>query len=549
LVESLAGGTWSGAEAPQPANAGTESEGDQSTSLWALSCPSTTSCTAAGGYVDANGDSDDLFESDAAGHWTPSEGPQPADAGSGVVSSGAREVIDKVARGFGGGLELDCVSATACTYVSSYADTQQYTYGSIDTLAGGRWGALEAPEPADAGSDADSYEDAGLVATSCASAQVCYSVGSYTDATGLGQGLIEEPAVAPVSALTASPECDQVDLSWADPQTPGYAGAYLERSSVAPPASDATAERIASVGPAASSYTDRGLTPGKTYYYAVFALGAGGFVDTGVDVTLTESCPALPGYRLEGGDGGVFAFHQTFRGSVPPPSPPGLGLHIVDAVAMAVTGTGGYWVVQSDGGMYDFDAADYGTLPSRGVHVDDIVGAAATPYGLGYWMVGADGTVYAFGDAVNDGSLSGLGTTRVVAIASAGLGGYWVVTSTGNVVAFGNAHYFGSCQQAGSACGGASDIVGIDPSGPGGYWLAGRDGGVFTFCDARFRGSCPARGSGCSAVDDVVGIASPDLGGYWLAEADGGVIAFGDARYFGNEVGAKLTRPIVGISS
>jgi hypothetical protein len=352
-----------------------------------------------------------------------------------------------------------------------------------------------------------------------------------------------------VTALRTSSACNAITLGWTNPATTGFAGTYVERGTDAPPATDSAAARIASVGPTATSFTDSGLTPGKTYYYALFAHSGGGYVTPGVDIAASPACVPLPGYRLEGGDGGVFAFHQTFRGSVPPPDPPGLGLHVTDVTAMAVTGTGGYWVVQSDGGVFAFGATSYGSLPARGIHVDDIVGAASTPYGLGLWMVGADGTVYTFGDAANLGSLSGLGTTRVVAMASPDLGGYWLVTSTGNVVAFGDAPYHGSCQTAGSACAGATDIVGIDATGAGGYWLAGRDGGVFTFGNAHFRGACPAPGSGCQGVDDVVGIANPDTGGYWLAEADGGVLSFGDARFFGNELGTKLTRPIVGISS
>jgi hypothetical protein len=562
LLESLSGGTWSAIAAPQPANAGTEAEGDQGTILTAVSCGSVTRCVAAGSYSDASGNSDDLIESGSGTAWAPVEGPQPAGA---AASGGGKAPIEKksaIAKRAAietpaaerkssfrfGGLPLDCVSVTACTDVGSYGDAGQYGYGLVDTLATGHWGAAEAPEPAGAGSEGDGYENAYLQATSCVVAAVCYSVGSYTDSTGTEQGLIEEPAIAPLPSASAAPECLKVALSWTDPPTPGFAGVDITRSSVAPPTADTAADRVATAAASATSYTDGGLTPGDTYYYALFAKGAGGFVDTPVDVKVTESCPALPGYREEGGDGGVFAFHQTFRGSVPPPAPPGLGLHIRDATAMAVTGTGGYWVVESDGGVFSFGATDYGSLPGRGVHVDDIVGAASTPYGGGFWMVGADGTVYAFGDAPTLGSLSGLGTSRVVAIASADLGGYWIVTSTGNVVAFGDARYWGSCQDTGSACAGATDIVGIEPSGAGGYWLAGRDGGVFTFGDARFRGSCPAVGSSCDGVDDVVGIASPDRDGYWLAEADGRVIPFGDARYFGDEKGAALTLPIVGIS-
>jgi hypothetical protein len=46
-----------------------------------------------------------------------------------------------------------------------------------------------------------------------------------------------------------------------------------------------------------------------------------------------------------------------------------------------------------------FNAPFENSLPGLGVHVDDIVGIAATHDDRGYWLVGSDGSVYAFGDA------------------------------------------------------------------------------------------------------------------------------------------------------
>jgi hypothetical protein len=258
-----------------------------------------------------------------------------------------------------------------------------------------------------------------------------------------------------------------------------------------------------------------------------------------------------PGYRLEGGDGGVFDFHKTFVGSVPPPS---LGLHIFDFVGMATTETG-YWLVERSGGVFAFGSARFdGSLPSRGIHVDDIVGIAATPDGGGYWLLASNGTVYAFGSAAELGGASAAGLTDFVAITSPDAGGYWLLTAAGRVYAYGDAHQLGDCQTAGSSCGSTDDIVGMAMRGDDGYWLVGRDGGVFAFGDAHFFGSCPTHSSGCRSVDDVVGIASPDPGGYWLAEANGNVIPFGDAHYYGRcgmsgDTCSPLVRPIMAISS
>ena len=75
-----------------------------------------------------------------------------------------------------------------------------------------------------------------------------------------------------------------------------------------------------------------------------------------------------------------------------------------------------------------------------------VSGAASTGTG-GYWMVGQDGGVYAFGDARYDGSLPGLNVTPakpIVAIISPDTGGYQLVGADGGVFAFGDAKFFGS---------------------------------------------------------------------------------------------------------
>jgi hypothetical protein len=258
-----------------------------------------------------------------------------------------------------------------------------------------------------------------------------------------------------------------------------------------------------------------------------------------------------PGYRIIGGDGGVFDFHRSFVGSVPPPS---LGLHIFDFVGMAST-RNGYWLVERNGGVFAFGTARYlGSLPGKHIHVDDIAGIAITPDGGGYWIVSSNGTVYPFGDAVSHGDARALGIHNAVAISSIGAGGYWLLTSSGAVYPYGNAAAVGDCRKASSPCHGTTDIVGMAIRNAGGYWLVARDGSVFTFGDARYHGSCRQHGSGCGNVHDVVGIASPDPNGYWMAEGDGNILGFGDAKSYGRcgiagSPCVPLVRPIVAINS
>ncbi len=49
-----------------------------------------------------------------------------------------------------------------------------------------------------------------------------------------------------------------------------------------------------------------------------------------------------------------------------------------------------------------------------------IVGMAATPDGRGYWMVASDGGIFNFGDAQFDGSAGGQGITNAIGIAITG---------------------------------------------------------------------------------------------------------------------------------
>ena len=140
-----------------------------------------------------------------------------------------------------------------------------------------------------------------------------------------------------------------------------------------------------------------------------------------------------------------------------------------------------------------------------------VVGAAATPDGLGYWVVAADGGIFAYGDAAFEGSAGGIHLNAPVVgmAATPDGGGYWLVASDGGVFAFGDAAFEGSM----GATPLNEPVVGMaaSPDG-GGYWLVASDGGVFTFGDAPFEGS----DGGTPKHALAVGIAGRP-GGYWIA--------------------------------
>jgi len=75
---------------------------------------------------------------------------------------------------------------------------------------------------------------------------------------------------------------------------------------------------------------------------------------------------------------------------------------------MAATPDGkGYWLVASDGGIFNYgDATFEGSTGSLQLN-KPIVGMAATPDGKGYWLVASDGGIFTYGDATFDGSLAG----------------------------------------------------------------------------------------------------------------------------------------------
>ena len=277
-----------------------------------------------------------------------------------------------------------------------------------------------------------------------------------------------------------------------------------------------------------------------------------------------------PGYRLLGGDGGVFSFGSArFLGSAAsdprncPTNPPERSLPNGSCVALAATPDGdGYWVLnRATGKIFPFGAAGAFGQPAdqfAGVSpefVPAFVGIVSTPTGHGYWVLalGASGagTVMHYGDAgffsdtqaIASRNHTGFNGIPVALAATTDGNGYWEVHSDGGVFAFGDARFYGS--MAGTHLN--QPIVGIAPTQDGkGYWLVGADGGVFSFGDAHFGGSLAGRPLAVA----VVGTARNPLGpGYWLAATDGTTYPLGGAPSLGSMHGTPLARPVFAIAS
>ena len=225
--------------------------------------------------------------------------------------------------------------------------------------------------------------------------------------------------------------------------------------------------------------------------------------------------------------------------------------------------TQGYRLLGGDGGIFDYGGADfYGSAGSdltacppvtsdRSMPNGSCWSMATAPDTKGYWTLNAStGAILSYGDAGNYGSpaTTFAGVPRDLVPTFLGIAatpdgkGYWIVDSDGGVFAFGDAGFYGSM--------GAKPlnqpVVGIAPTPDGGgYWLTAADGGVFAFGDAGFYGSMGAK----PLNQPVSGIAANPTGGYWLSARDGGVFAFGGAPFLGSMGGLPLNQPIFAINS
>ncbi len=262
--------------------------------------------------------------------------------------------------------------------------------------------------------------------------------------------------------------------------------------------------------------------------------------------------PPTHGYWLVGSDGGIFNFGSAqFYGSTG-------ALHLQRPV-VGITPTadrGGYWLVASDGGIFAFgNAGFHGSIPGSGLNPAGsglphslnapIVGMVPSTDGGGYFMVASDGGVFAFGDARFEGSCPGIGGCSGAAVAvvpDASGNGYWVMTSTGSVYTFGDAANYGQPGPQGSAI--TSAVA--TPNGDG-YWILDAAGQVFPFGDAAGMGSlAPGSAGGLDPASAV--FATSDGEGYWVVTALGKVANFGDAPDDGDMSGTHLNGPIIAAS-
>lgn len=172
------GGDWTAMQAPLPANAADDSPPDnlnQAATLSGISCPSTSFCMADGIYEDKSQTGDGLLLTLSDGTWSATQAPIP-EGGLYYPISGSPNAA------------ISCPSVSYCvgsgTYLSGVSNDSVVGEGELLTWLGGAWAVTQAPLPADATSTE------GLTDVSCASESFCVAIGDYTDSSNNEDSLL-----------------------------------------------------------------------------------------------------------------------------------------------------------------------------------------------------------------------------------------------------------------------------------------------------------------------------------------------------------------------
>jgi hypothetical protein len=173
---------------------------------------------------------------------------------------------------------------------------------------------------------------------------------------------------------------------------------------------------------------------------------------------------------LGSSDNATLVFFDQLTPDVSAPGGLGSGRHIL-IYGMSFNG---YYVAHASGAINPFGAAPAEGNPS-GLN-RPVVGVASVPFGVGYWLVSSDGGVFNYGDAGFFGSAGNIALNKPIVgmAATSDGGGYWLVASDGGIFSYGDAHFYGSTGSLRLN----RPVVGMasTPDGPG-YWLVASDGG------------------------------------------------------------------------
>jgi hypothetical protein len=173
VVEAWNGSSWTQASSPNVS-------GSADSSLSAVTCPTTASCTAVGYSVDGSGAEQNLVESGVGSSWAV------------VPSPDTTTTLPNSLNG------VSCTSATTCTAVGAAYVSGGTAYRTlVETLSGGAWSIGSSPDPT-TGDDV-------LQSVSCVTGGTCSAVGYSTTTGAIQQGLVES-AGGGAWSTSANPE-------------------------------------------------------------------------------------------------------------------------------------------------------------------------------------------------------------------------------------------------------------------------------------------------------------------------------------------------------
>jgi hypothetical protein len=278
------GGTWSASEVTMPTNA-------QQLNPISLACSSSSSCVAGASYVDTSYNGQVMLLTDSSGSGTAISAPTPSGAATHPFFTNS---LDSVA----------CASSTSCIGVGTYEDSSGNAWALIETDTSGSWSAAKAAVP----SGAATNPSAALAALTCPSATSCLAVGTYNNS----------------SSDTESQVLTDTSGSWAAATLPIPSGAGTN------PDATPTAVACFAVGNciAFGTYDDssgntQGMVlvgAGGTWSASEAVLPANALSDPGIDAT-AATCSAIgtclaAGYYIDSG-GGADALLETYTETAP----------------------------------------------------------------------------------------------------------------------------------------------------------------------------------------------------------------------------------------
>ena len=363
LIDTYSGGTWTGAKAPEPADAAT-SGSPLGGGLTEVACPTPAFCLSAGADTlsGASGNRTvPIVDTLSGGAWASVAAPIPAN-----VTTSSTFV--------GQGRTVACDSPVACIVGGPYEDTSGHGQVFLDTWTGGQGYWLDA-------------SDGGIFT---------YPNNAFYGSTGSLR--LNKPMVG----MAATPDGQGYWLVASDGGIFSYGDAAFQGSRGGQPL-NAPIVGMAST-PDGKGYWLVATDGGMFSYGDAGFFGSRGGQPLNKPIVGMAATPDGKGYWLVASDGGIFSYGDAhFYGST--------GSMVLNkpVVGMASSATGlGYWLVASDGGIFSYgDTSFYGSTGSMVLN-KPVVGMATSPSGKGYWFVASDGGIFNYGDAAFQGSAGSL---------------------------------------------------------------------------------------------------------------------------------------------